>query len=96
MELDGVQVHWPLVDNDRNHELLAFDLVTGRVGASHPLWEYLQSHGVSPMDIEWFKARAVNLDVLGVNLYPWSGGAWVNGADNQPCRAGELASLPSC
>ena len=85
------RVHWPLVDNDRNHELLAFDLVTGRVGASHPLWEYLQSHGVSPMDIEWFKARAVNLDVLGVNLYPWSGGAWVTGADNQPCRAGELA-----
>jgi len=55
------------------------------------LWEYLQSHGVSPMDIEWFKARAVNLDVLGVNLYPWSGGAWVTGADNQPCRAGVLA-----
>lgn len=83
-------VHWPLVENDRNHELLAFDLVTGRVGASHPLREYLQAHGVSQRDLDWFHARAVSFDVLGVNFYPWSGGAWVTGANNLPRRDGEL------
>lgn len=83
-------VHSALVENDRNHELLAFDLVTGRVGVLHPLWEYLQAHGVSQSELEWFHVKAVSIDVLGVNLYPWSGGAWVTGTDNQPCRHGEL------
>lgn len=53
-------------------QFLAFDLCTGRVGGEHLLYPYLQEHGVSDRDLEWFCTHAVKFDVYGANFYPWS------------------------
>jgi len=49
---------------------LALDLITGRVGADHPLRSWLGDHGYTDDDLAWFAANAVTPDVLGVNYYP--------------------------
>jgi beta-glucosidase/6-phospho-beta-glucosidase/beta-galactosidase len=49
---------------------LALDLISGRVDAAHPLLEWLQNQGLSDADLAWFHERAVDLDVIGINLYP--------------------------
>jgi beta-glucosidase len=49
---------------------LALDLVSGRVDDKHPLAAWLRRHGVTTSDIDWFHAHAVDLDVVGINLYP--------------------------
>lgn len=72
------------------HNYLAFDLFTGRVDTAHPLWPYLHQHGVKENDLRWLSERAAQVDVLGVNLYPWSGGELVMGEDGRSRRHGEL------
>lgn len=72
------------------HGYLAFDMLTGRVDAQHRLWAYLQSHGVRQEELEWFRRHAVQVDVLGVNLYPWSGGELRREAGGEVVRHGEL------
>jgi beta-glucosidase len=49
---------------------LALDLVTGRVDSRHPLLFWLRKHGVDDNDLTWFQERAIELDVVGLNLYP--------------------------
>ena len=49
---------------------LALDLVSGRVGPGHALWDWLISHGASPRDLGWFQENAVGLPLIGVNMYP--------------------------
>ena len=50
---------------------LALDLVSGKItGPSHPLYDWLLSHGASVADLEWFAENAVALPVIGLNLYP--------------------------
>lgn len=49
---------------------LALDLVTGRVTHHHSLYSWLLAHGARPAELEWFVAHAVELDVVGINLYP--------------------------
>jgi len=49
---------------------LALDLVSGRVDERHALWPWLQSLGVTPESLAWFREHAVPLDVVGVNAYP--------------------------
>jgi beta-glucosidase/6-phospho-beta-glucosidase/beta-galactosidase len=52
---------------------LALDLVTGRVGADHPLHAYLSKNGAQPADLAWFEANAIEPDIIGLNYYPmWS------------------------
>lgn len=46
------------------------DLVTGRVGADHPLAAYLLRHGWTESDLTWFLERPTAPDVMGVNYYP--------------------------
>jgi len=69
---------------------LAFDLFTGRVDTSHPLWSSLQHYGVTEGDLAWFQEYKAQVDVLGVNLYPWSGGEFVMDADGHCQKQGEL------
>ncbi len=59
-------------DAQRRQEIvfLALDLVSGRVGPSHSLYPWLRELGVSARDLEWFEANALELDVVGINLYP--------------------------
>jgi beta-glucosidase len=49
---------------------LALDLVNGRVNESHSLWNWLLKNGFKASDLEWFLANAIDLDVVGINLYP--------------------------
>ncbi len=48
---------------------LAWDLLCGRVGTSHPLWSYLIESGAEPADLLWFADHPCPPDVLGVNYY---------------------------
>jgi beta-glucosidase/6-phospho-beta-glucosidase/beta-galactosidase len=72
------------------HTYLAFDLFTGRVDTAHLLWPYLRQHGVTEKNLAWLRERAGAVDVLGVNLYPWSGGEVVMGPDGRAQLRGEL------
>ncbi|WP_374687956.1 family 1 glycosylhydrolase [Promineifilum sp.] len=72
------------------HSYLAFDLFTGQVDTAHSLWPYLRDHGVAEEDLSWLRERAARVEVLGVNLYPWSGGELVMDADGQAHCHGEL------
>lgn len=49
---------------------LALDLVSGRVAPGHALYEWLLRHGVTESDLKWFSTRAIELDIIGINLYP--------------------------
>jgi beta-glucosidase len=49
---------------------LALDLVNGRVTDQHPLWDWLQRHGASASTLEWFLEHGVELDFVGLNMYP--------------------------
>jgi beta-glucosidase/6-phospho-beta-glucosidase/beta-galactosidase len=49
---------------------LALDLLTGRVDSSHPLHAWLLRHGASPRELEEFLAAPLELDLVGINLYP--------------------------
>ena len=59
-------------ESRRRQELvfLALDLVTGRVGHGHALHDWLLAKGALPSELEWFEAHAIELDLIGINLYP--------------------------
>jgi beta-glucosidase/6-phospho-beta-glucosidase/beta-galactosidase len=49
---------------------LALDLVSGRMRPDSPLWPWLLRHGATEEELAWFHARAVELPLVGLNLYP--------------------------
>ena len=49
---------------------LALDLVSGRVDREHALRKWLLQFGATENDLEWFAERAVELPLVGINLYP--------------------------
>lgn len=49
---------------------LALDLVSGRVNEQHSLWSWLLRQGAATHELEWFQERAVELQLVGINLYP--------------------------
>jgi beta-glucosidase/6-phospho-beta-glucosidase/beta-galactosidase len=49
---------------------LALDLISGRIDSGHPLRSWLQRHGATEEELEWFRSRAVELPLVGINLYP--------------------------
>lgn len=64
----------PEVERRMAHTYLGLDLYTGRVDESHPLWGYLRQNGASETELIELHQQAGPVDILGVNLYPWSGG----------------------
>jgi beta-glucosidase/6-phospho-beta-glucosidase/beta-galactosidase len=56
----------------RRQELvfLALDLISGRVRTGHALHAWLLAQGCSEAQLAWFTEHAVELDVVGINLYP--------------------------
>ncbi|SEK63349.1 family 1 glycosylhydrolase [Nitrosovibrio tenuis] len=48
---------------------LSWDLLCGKVGREHPLWEYLISMGIDPSQLLWFEENACKPDIIGVNYY---------------------------
>lgn len=61
-------------EGDAHHRqeivFLALDLVSGRVRPGHSLWGWLQKHGATEAELQWFIDRAIELPLVGVNLYP--------------------------
>jgi beta-glucosidase len=49
---------------------LALDLISGRVTSQHALYDWLLRHDFTDTDLEWFQAHAVQLPLIGINLYP--------------------------
>jgi beta-glucosidase/6-phospho-beta-glucosidase/beta-galactosidase len=49
---------------------LALDLISGRVDRRHELFEWLINRGAPAASLEWFAARAVDLAMVGINIYP--------------------------
>ncbi|WP_235577399.1 family 1 glycosylhydrolase [Rathayibacter sp. Leaf294] len=62
--------HRETVARLRDQVFLVEDLVTGRVGAGHPLLPHLERGGVDDALLDWFGSHAVHPDVMGVNYYP--------------------------
>lgn len=51
---------------------LVMDLLLGRVDEKHPLYPWLNSYGLSDLDLEWFRTNPQSPDVLGLDYYPHS------------------------
>ena len=49
---------------------LALDLISGRISPGHSLYEWLLEFGAKESDMDWFQERAIDLPVVGINLYP--------------------------
>jgi beta-glucosidase len=49
---------------------LALDLISGKVAPGHSLYSWLVSNGVMEDTLEWFRQNAVELEIIGINLYP--------------------------
>jgi dTDP-4-dehydrorhamnose reductase len=54
-------------DNERRW--IAWDLLCGKVGASHPLRNYLLSSGVLAQELEWFRDNPCPPEIIGINHY---------------------------
>ncbi|WP_246505016.1 family 1 glycosylhydrolase [Microvirga antarctica] len=49
---------------------LALDLVSGRVDRDHSLWSWLLQQGATEAELAWFGENAIDLPLIGLNLYP--------------------------
>ena len=49
---------------------LALDLVSGKVKENHSLHDWILSNGLSQTQLDWFQGNAIDLDLIGINLYP--------------------------
>jgi beta-glucosidase len=56
----------------RRQELvfLALDLISGKVDESHALYIWIVKHGLQAEELAWFKEHAIELELIGINLYP--------------------------
>jgi beta-glucosidase len=59
-----------LMEEERNQNFLAYDLITGRVNYEHPLFSWLVRHGGSSRDLVALVESPVVMDMVGVNFYP--------------------------
>jgi dTDP-4-dehydrorhamnose reductase len=48
---------------------LTFDLLCGRLDATHPLWSHLQSLQINQAELEWFLEHPCPPNLLGINHY---------------------------
>lgn len=51
---------------------LGFDLISGKVNTSHPLWPYLMWAGISADEVAFFQENHCPIDLIGFNYYPTS------------------------
>jgi beta-glucosidase/6-phospho-beta-glucosidase/beta-galactosidase len=49
---------------------LALDLATGRVDPAHELFGWLLARGVEAKDLDALRAEPIDLEIVGINLYP--------------------------
>jgi beta-glucosidase len=58
------------VEHRQNIVFLALDLISGRVDEAHSLWSWLLRYGANEQELTWFHEQAVDLPLIGINLYP--------------------------
>jgi beta-glucosidase/6-phospho-beta-glucosidase/beta-galactosidase len=75
--LDEASLHHAWFENERR--FLVLDLITGRLGTSHPLRPYLTAHGATDESLAWFEAHPARIDILGLDYYSHSELAWREG-----------------
>ncbi|MBV9468783.1 MAG: family 1 glycosylhydrolase, partial [Abitibacteriaceae bacterium] len=59
-----------LTEFRRDIVFLALDLISRRVDDKHRLWPWLLRQGIPSAVLEWFLAHRMDLDIIGINLYP--------------------------
>ena len=57
---------------ENHRRWLTFDLLSGAVGPSHPLWPYLRTHGLSVAELDALRYEPLPPDILGINYYATS------------------------
>src|SRR5207244_6834861 len=54
---------------------LGWDLLCGKIGPEHTLWDYLLESGIEESEFLWFRDNPCPPDIIGVNYYinnhPW-------------------------
>jgi beta-glucosidase/6-phospho-beta-glucosidase/beta-galactosidase len=75
--LDEASLAHAWFENERR--FLALDLILGRVGADHPLRDYLLAYGATARQIDWFADHPARVDGLGLDYYSHSELAWRKG-----------------
>lgn len=58
------------VDRRQRIVFLPLDLLLGRVGEDHRLYEWLLSQGANFKDLQWHQTSPVAPDIVGLNFYP--------------------------
>ena len=64
--------------------LLPLDLACGKVGPSHPRYDWLIEHGADAGRLDYLASNAPEWDVLGVNFYPWTNRRIVRRRNGRP------------
>ena len=67
--ISGTEVLRPTWEMMNLRQWLAYDLLCGRVGQHHPMFNYLKDAGIAERDIRWFEENTCPPDVLGINYY---------------------------
>ncbi len=77
VHVDATDLHRaddPALASEAQHRqdlvFLPLDLVSGRVDEAHVLGPWLRRFGATEADLQWFQQRAVDLPLIGINLYP--------------------------
>ena len=65
----GTEAMSGVVDFYNERRWLAWDLLCGRVGREHPLWNYLLESGADSGEVLWFADHPCPPDVIGANYY---------------------------
>lgn len=60
----------PLAEHDTHHRYLTFDLLTGRVTPSHPLFCDLLRQGATVRELADIARAPAPIDLMGLNFYP--------------------------
>lgn len=75
-----------VVDFYNERRWLSWDLLCGRVGPGHALWDYLQAHGADRGQLAWLQEHPCPPDLLGPNYYV-TGERWLDHRlDRYPAR----------
>ena len=56
-------------DFENSRRWLSFDLLTGRIGRSHPMYRYLRDNGASERELSAFVDQPCPPDIIGINYY---------------------------
>ena len=62
----------PFTKEHFRRDLVYWDLFHGLVNPEHEFYKWLTLNGASPVKLEQLQANPVQMDLLGLNFYPWT------------------------